>query len=178
MSNQKTMAKPAIAACRFQPPALNEGIVHRGANDRSELNRVARARSSKEKSHRHQPKRKVDPEKILSSFNVRTFRREPPGDPHLMLQFISQAVALDEPVCFVMYWGKGPRAVIAKPDVDCLDFLSSLTDRVREAYSPGATMKLIFTDTHAALNGHSTADIRSYCGEIDECARRRGFGTC
>src|SRR5258708_29414780 len=105
MSDQKMMAKPAIPSSSFSTkPALNEGGAHRGANDRFELNRVtAGDEFPKEKVHRHPPKRKAAPEKILSSFNVRTFRREPPCDPHLMLQFISQAVAPTEPNSFVMY---------------------------------------------------------------------------
>jgi hypothetical protein len=49
---------------------------------------------------------------------------------------------------------------------------------VRAVYEPGAAIKLIFTDTHAALNGHSPASMRGYFGEIDIKARQYGFDTC
>jgi L-tyrosine isonitrile synthase len=37
---------------------------------------------------------------------------------------------------------------------------------------------LIFTDTHAELNGHSPVNIRKYFGDIEAGAAERGFDTC
>jgi L-tyrosine isonitrile synthase len=122
--------------------------------------------------------RKITPERILAAFNVRTFRREPPGDEQLMLQFIARAIAFNEPVPFVMYWGKGPRAMMAKPDVDCITFLDAMLDRVREVYTHGAKLKLLFTDTHALLNGHAADGVYGYFGEIAHYVRERGIDTC
>jgi hypothetical protein len=95
-----------------------------------------------------------------------------------MLQFISEAIALEMPIPFVLYWGKGPRCNLGTPDIECLDYLDSLARRVRAVHKPGAAIKLIFTDTHAGLNGHSAASIRGYFGEIDLKARQYGFDTC
>jgi hypothetical protein len=116
--------------------------------------------------------------KVLRSFNTWAFKREQPADPHLMLQFISEAIALDAPVRFVLYWGKGPRCNLGLPDIACLDYLAALAHRVRAVHKPGAAFNLIFTDTHAALNGHSPAAMRGYFGEIDLKARQYGFDTC
>ena len=116
--------------------------------------------------------------KVLRSFNTWAFKREQPADPHLMLQFISEAIALDAPVPFVLYWGKGPRCNLGMADIHCLDYLAALARRVRAVHSHGAAIKLIFTDTHAALNGHSPASMRGYFGEIDLKARQYGFDTC
>ena len=121
---------------------------------------------------------RIAPERILSAFNVRSFRREPPHDPQVMLQFIAHAMALAEPVPFIMYWGKGPRPAIAKPDLDCIAFVDAMLDRVRQVYAPGAKLKLLFTDTHALLNGHSEDGVRGYFGEIADYVRRRGIDTC
>jgi L-tyrosine isonitrile synthase len=176
MSNAKTMADTLIAPspfsneAAFNVPTLYCGGGERGVGVCDGL--------TKEKPHRDPSKKKIALEKILSSFNARAFRREQPSDMPLMLETISKAIASNEPVPFVMYWGKGPRTAVAKPDTDCLDFLKSLVDRVGRVYPHGATMKLIFTDTHAALNGHVDADIRSYFKGIDHCARARGFDTC
>jgi hypothetical protein len=116
--------------------------------------------------------------KVLRSFNTWAFKREQPADPQLMLRFVSEAIALEAPIRFVLYWGKGPRCNLGIPDIACLDYLAALAGRVRAVYEPGAAIKLIFTDTHAALNGHSPASMRGYFGEIDIKARQYGFDTC
>jgi hypothetical protein len=120
----------------------------------------------------------VDAKAVLRSFNTWAFKREQPADLPLMLRMISQSMARREPVSFVLYWGKGPRCRIGEPDIACLDFLASLARRVREAYAPGAAIKLIFTDTHAELNGHAPCEIRKYFAAVEACAGERGFATC
>ena len=124
------------------------------------------------------PNPSVRPEKILRSFNSRAFRREQPSDPQLMLQVISKAIAAGAPIQFVLYWGKGPRCSIDAPDIECLDFLASFARRVGESFEPGANFKLIFTDTHAELNGHPPSGIRRYFEEIKACALGHGFSSC
>ena len=117
-------------------------------------------------------------EKVLRSFNTWAFKREQPSDPQLMLQVIAAAIAAQHPIQFALYWGKGPRHEVAAPDAQCLDFLTSLSSRVRSAYEPGAAIKLILTDTHAELNGHSRHDINKYFDDINTAAKQRGFETC
>jgi hypothetical protein len=117
-------------------------------------------------------------EEVLHAFNTWHFKREQPADPHLMLQIISDAIGRQAPVSFVLYWGKGPRCSLGESDARCLDFLAGLASRVREAYLPGAAIELIFTDTHAELNGHSRQTMRKYFAEVEVAARQRGFGSC
>jgi len=123
-------------------------------------------------------KNKAAPEKVLQGFNTWAFKREQPDDPALMLEIIADAIAGGSKVPFVLYWGKGPRSRLDEPDITCLDYLAALGRRVREAYEPGAAIKLIFTDTHAQLNGHSQQSVRDYFGAVDASARERGFGSC
>jgi L-tyrosine isonitrile synthase len=120
----------------------------------------------------------VDPDKVLGSFNIRMFRRAPPSDPEMIRQIIAEAIAARSAIQFVLYWGKGPRGTIERPDVECLDYIVSFARRVRESFEPGAAIKLIFSDTHAELNGHSPASIRQYFADIDAAAAMRGFDTC
>src|SRR3982074_567353 len=47
--------------------------------------------------------------KVLRSFNTLAFKPRRPADPHVMLRFVSEAIALEAPIRFVLYWGKGPR---------------------------------------------------------------------
>jgi hypothetical protein len=129
-------------------------------------------RSSPKNDHR------ADPLAVLRAFNTWAFKREQPSDPQLMLKIISDSIAIGAAIPFVLYWGKGPRCKIAQPDIDCLDYLAKLARRVQQAYQPGASIRLIFTDTHAELNGHSPQSTRSYFSDVDVAARQRGFESC
>ncbi|MGE3148778.1 MAG: hypothetical protein AB7K04_06895 [Pseudorhodoplanes sp.] len=124
------------------------------------------------------PKRPVSAELVLRTFNTWAFKREQPTEPQLLLKIIADAIALNAPVPFVMYWGKGPRAALGGPDVRCLDYLASLVARVRDVYKPGVAITLIFTDTHATLNGHTPESMRSYFRDVEAEAQTRGFEGC
>mgnify|MGYP001189143714 CR=1 FL=1 len=120
----------------------------------------------------------VAPEKILQAFNTWAFKREQPDNVPSLLQAISGAAQLARPVPFVLYWGKGPRCGLDAPDTACLDYLASLGSRVRQVYEPGASFRLIFTDTHATLNGHPPKDMEDYFDAVERAARERGFDGC
>lgn len=118
------------------------------------------------------------PEKILQSFNTWAFKREQPDNVESMLRAIASAEKSNRPIPFVLYWGKGPRDHLDTPDTACLDYLSALVHRVRAVYPPGASVKLIFTDTHAALNGHPSQSMHQYFGAVAAAASANGFGWC
>jgi hypothetical protein len=120
----------------------------------------------------------ITPEAILKAFNTWAFKREQPDSVPAMLEAISGALELARPVSFVLYWGKGPRCGLDEPDTICLDYLALLGARVRSAYQPGASFKLIFTDTHAALNGHPPMAMEGYFNAVEGAARERGFDAC
>ncbi len=120
----------------------------------------------------------VRADKVLQGFNTWAFKREQPDNPQLMVQIISEAIERGEPVPFVLYWGKGPRCRLDEPDTTCLDYLAALARRVRGAYPHGAAITLIFTDTHAELNGHSKQSVDEYFAAVETGARTRGFATC
>jgi len=120
----------------------------------------------------------VSPENVLRAFNTWAFKREHPSDPQLILQVIAEAIAQERPVPFVAYWGKGPRCSVDEHDLKCLDYLAAFTDRVSAVYALGASIKLIFTDTHARLNGYTDLGIRTYCDAIEVQAHQHGFETC
>jgi hypothetical protein len=142
-----------------------------------------RARLEKQPSSVHfgqrfpRPRQPWSAEQVLKSFNTRAFKREKPGNPDLMLALIADAIARSEPVSFVLYWGKGFRPVLAAPEFACLDYIKSMTARISDIYEPGAKVTLVFTDTHAALNGHSRESIASYFEDLTAAARERHFET-
>jgi L-tyrosine isonitrile synthase len=120
----------------------------------------------------------TSPEKILQAFNTWSFKREQPDSPALLLEAVSGAVRFGQPVPFVLYWGKGPRCGLGEPDTTCLDYLASMSERVQRVYEPGTSFKLIFTDSHATLNGHTPEKMNAYFGAIGRAAQDRGFETC
>ena len=122
--------------------------------------------------------RSVAPENVLQAFNTWAFKREQPDSSQSLLAAVAKAVRTARPVPFVLYWGKGPRHWLDEPDTTCLEYLGALARRVRAAYQPGASIKLIFTDTHANLNGHAPHEIEEYFSEVEVAARRRGFDAC
>jgi hypothetical protein len=50
--------------------------------------------------------------------------------------------------------------------------------RIRACYAPGTEFVLVFTDTHARLNGHAEVDMNNYFADVGEAAARLGFSTC
>lgn len=118
-----------------------------------------------------------DVDRILQSFNTWAYKREQPSDSALLAKFVERSVLRQEPISFVLYWGKGPRSTVDTYEVRCLDYLASLAARVSSAYRPGAAMKLVLTDTHARLNGHPQADMSRYFDQVAEAARVRGFAS-
>jgi L-tyrosine isonitrile synthase len=120
----------------------------------------------------------VTPERILRSFNTRAFKRRQPERPELMHGFISQTLTRRQPISFVMYWGKGLRPLLAGPEFASLAYLASMKARIKEVYAPGASFTLVFTDTHANLNGHSQGSIHSYFQDLELAACVHQFNTC
>lgn len=141
---------------------------------------VAAAYPARNPERRPEAPRKtaVAAEKVIQSFNTWAFKREQPTNLPLMSKIISGAVERAEPVSFVLYWGKGPRCTIAAPDLACLDYLAKFAHRVGDAHKHGASIKLIFTDTHATLNGHSPESMQRYFTMIEAEARKRNFDVC
>ena len=122
--------------------------------------------------------RPVSAEKILQAFNTWAFKREQSSDPELIKQFIERAARRQEPIPFVLYWGKGPRNLLAQPDNECLDYIHRLSERIRVPYPVGCKISICMTDRHAELNGHRTQDIASYFSAIEVAAAQRGFACC
>ena len=67
-------------------------------------------------------------EKILQAFNTWSFKREQPDNLASLHQVIGHAVRLKEAVPFVLYWGKGPRRHIGKPEITSLNYLRALAE--------------------------------------------------
>lgn len=92
-----------------------------------------------------------------------------------MLRVLADAISRNAPIPFLFYWGKGPRCHIDEPDIKCFEYLAAFAHRISDAYEPGASLKLIFTNTHAQLNGYPPIGIRRYFSEIEAEARKRGL---
>jgi hypothetical protein len=116
---------------------------------------------------RHEDNRKdVSAKDVVAAFNTWAFKREKPSDLDLLNAFVDTAIEAEDKLSFVLYWGKGPRSYACAPELDCLSFLSRLADRVKQAYPLGAIFDLVFTDTHARLNGHGELEMAKYFEDV------------
>jgi hypothetical protein len=174
--NSKRLATGNKPASRDQLRAYNPAVGPNGSFGRAPDSSDATIHTGRptEALRPHAP----SPEKILQAFNTWAFKREQPDNTALLLEAISGAVRFGQPVPFVLYWGKGPRCGLDEPDTACLDYLASLGSRVKRVYEPGASLKLIFTDTHATLNGHARKDMDAYFGAVGRAAKQYGYDSC
>jgi hypothetical protein len=124
------------------------------------------------------PKGLVSARRVLQAFNTWAYKREQPTEPQVLLRSIASAIAKNDPISFVLYWGKGPRDSIAEPELACLDYLGQMRQRIENVYAPGAQFTLILTDTHASLNGHHKAAISNYFHAVRRVADPRFFSCC
>lgn len=104
--------------------------------------------------------------RILSAFNTRRFKRENPSQPERLISSIQQAIDKQQPISLIAYWGKGERVHLAKPEKDALAFLHAFTQTIASIYPLGIRLQLIFTDTHALLNGYTKHDITTYYSSL------------
>ena len=114
----------------------------------------------------------------MQAFNSWAFKREQPDDPEGLKRLAAAAIQSRTPLRFVLYWGRGGRNRVGPAERQCLDFLRALVRRVETLHAPGADVTIIFTDTHAELNGHARFDSSLYFGEVEREAAERGFQTC
>src|SRR5580704_3313902 len=178
MSNECMLCASDSDSTRFAQHKINHAAPSGAAFHPPRSPDATPRQSVKTGRHSNQAKATVSAETVLRSFNTWAFKREQPADPQLMSHMISELIAQGEPVSFVLYWGKGPRCRLGEPDIECLEYLGTLAQRVREAYKPGTVFRLIFTDTHAELNGHAPHGVREYFAEVGAYAVERGFETC
>lgn len=118
------------------------------------------------------------PADIVETFNTWAFKRHQPDGADVLLQKVAIKSAEQQPLQFLLYWGKGPRHGMGEAEIRCLDFIASMTRRIGQTYAPGGKFTLILTDTHARLNGHAQGNIDAYFGEVASAATDYDFSTC
>jgi hypothetical protein len=124
---------------------------------------------------RSRPTPAITADDVLRTFNTWAFKREQPSNEPLLRAVTGVAVEKSAQLPFVLYWGKGPRDVAAQPEVDCLRFLARMAARIATVHAAGAAIDLVFTDTHARLNGHSEARLERYVASVQVLADEHGF---
>jgi len=168
----------ASAASSLRPRIVNDGVASKFRPPIGTTRDGCLVQDSVSKILQHKAKlqtRVVD--ETIKAFNNWSFKREQPSGIDMLSRVVTKATVHNLPVDFILYWGKGPRVRLASPDTACLDYLSRLANRVREVYAPGVSIRLIFTDTHAALNGHAPESTSAYFDAIDAAAQTHGFLT-
>lgn len=80
-----------------------------------------------------------------------------------------------EDIQFIMLWGASNKAHATKADKDGLLYLFHFLKRVEHAYGLKVNLNLIFTDTHAHLNGYTKEYYERYITEISYHIRKHGY---
>jgi hypothetical protein len=127
---------------------------------------------------RHKVTAPINAAKIISSFNTWSFKREQPDSFSKLEAVVRGRGEASAPLHFVLYWGKGPRTDAGPAEERCLDFLATMRNRISAAYAASATYTLIFTDTHAALNGYSEFEYASYFRSVQRLLPDGSFDHC
>ncbi len=105
-------------------------------------------------------------EEVVKSFNTWRFKRSHPSSLELLQEFVGRAVSAKNSIPFVLYWGKGLRVQSGVNERACLDYLLEMGQRIGNAYGAGAHFDILYTDTHANLNGHRACDIEEYMNNL------------
>ena len=174
MSNVASCVAGNLAAISFAPEHEHE-LAHECITSQSPQSVRRRARKNPRRApanqFKEQPRRRCrrsrpQAEKVLRAFNTWAFKREQPSDPQLMLRFITDAIATQAAIPVRVVLGQGSAARNRRLRDPMSRIPGRLAARVRKVYAHGAAIKLILTDTHAELNGHSRANIRQYFDDI------------
>ncbi len=113
--------------------------------------------------------------KIIKSINTWSLKRE---QMHLMdeaVRMVCGFVKNNQPIRFVMYWGKGRRESVSLPEQKALIFLREFCEKIQREYVPGSVITFVYTDTHAVLNGHDSVSIMAYLDSLRDLVRAQSY---
>ncbi len=71
-------------------------------------------------------------------------------------------------VNFIMYWGAGEKRRATKEDIQAILFVFGALKTIERSYNLKCDLIIIFTDTHAYLNGYSHEQTLDYFSDIIE----------
>lgn len=114
---------------------------------------------------------------VLNSFNTWRFKSEQPKDKEAFLNIISNCINEDKPIKFALYWGKGDRNIAGVNEKAAFKYLSDFFNTLKKEYPKGSEVSIIFTDTHAKLNGYSNQTINEYYSSISKMTEADNFKT-
>jgi hypothetical protein len=90
--------------------------------------------------------------------------RQAPEPWHLQpKQYLAASLLTGAPMLVLFYWGISPRGSAGPAERNAFAFLSSNLDRLSAAVQTAWEIDIIFTDTHAVVNGVGSRVIESYC---------------
>lgn len=112
---------------------------------------------------------------ILEVFNTWQYKREQPNTTQKILESILKNIQKKRPIPFVMYWGKGKKKTANTKEKEALAFLHKMLGGIKNIYPPGFTVKIIFTDTHATLNGYNENEIKQYYDSVSYLKTKYNF---
>lgn len=115
--------------------------------------------------------------KLFGSMNTWKFKREQPEKPEKIIENILLSIKAQKPIKFVMYWGKGEKDLAGDAEINAIQFLNEMSAAISINYLPGVNITLIFTDTHAELNGYTKDKIKKYFDSVIKLVKKYNIVT-
>lgn len=114
-------------------------------------------------------------ENILQTFNTWQYKREQPSSLEMVAEVIKNNIAQKNPIKFVMYWGKGKKETSNDKEEKALTYLYKMLSKVESIYPVGFNLVIVFTDTHARLNGYTEKEIKRYYDSVKKLSSKYNF---
>jgi len=105
---------------------------------------------------------------ILSVLLSGRFARNPRTLTPALESAVMNCVESNGPLKLLLLWGKGHKDLPDRAETQACQFLLKFRERLTRAWPQAFHLKVLFTDTHAMINGYSSSTIRSYFGATQE----------
>ena len=114
---------------------------------------------------------------LLGRLDTWKFKRAQPSEREQILARIQAGLLSGRGIAFVAYWGCGTRDGLVEVDHQALERLKEFVALAERQPYFRATLTLILTDVHAAINGKERTRAARYFGQVAAAAREHGFAT-
>ncbi len=105
---------------------------------------------------------------IFNILKSRKYNRYKVMDKNKLLKSINYFTSQNRPISLVEYWGVTNKSGINIDDINTIEFLQSINNRIKKCYSPGLYLNIIISDTHAYLNGYTLKEIKDYIEKLQK----------
>lgn len=109
-------------------------------------------------------------EALLNALDSPRFLRKPLARSdhrtRVLIHHLRTTVEVGEPLKLLVMWGAGSKLAADNTKARAVKFLESYAARVKRVWPQGVTFSILFTDTHAVLNGYDLNVVNKYFDSV------------